>query len=208
MLETILLTGFGPFGEHGRNISEEAVRRLDGLELEGFALRALSLPVQFERAVAALEEVLEAERPVAALCFGVHGEPGFRVEVSARNERHYATKLADGSLELRPDVDGQVVQDASVEDGAPAMVFSTLPVAGIKQALDDAGLAAELSEDAGRYLCNAIFYWVARRVTPAGFVHVPAAVDQLDQVVEAARLAALVTARRLVAQRVHAEATA
>lgn len=209
MLETILLTGFGPFGDHGRNISEEAVRRLDGVEVPGgFVLKTLGLPVQFERAVTALEEALEAERPVAVLSFGIHEEPGFRIELSAKNERHYARKLADGQVVLRPDVDGNVVQDARVEDGAPAMVFSTLPVAAIKQAFDEAGLAAELSEDAGRYLCNAIFYWVTRRVTPAGFIHVPAAPERLDDVVEAARLAVEVTARRVAAQRVEAEATA
>lgn len=209
MLETILLTGFGPFGDHGRNISEEAVRRLDGVEVSGgFVLKTLGLPVQFERAVNALEEALEAERPVAVLSFGIHEEAGFRIELSAKNERHYAKKLADGQVVLRPDVDGNVVQDARVEDGAPAMVFSTLPVAAIKQAFDEAGLAAELSEDAGRYLCNAIFYWVTRRVTPAGFIHVPAAPERLDDVVEAARLAVEVTARRVAAQRVEAEATA
>lgn len=199
MLETILLTGFGPFGGHGRNISEEAIRRLDGLRTaDGFVLKALGLPVQFERAVAALEEALEAERPVAVLSLGIHQEPGFRIELSARNERHYAL----------PDIDGNVVQDARVEDGTPAMIFSTLPVAAIKQAFDDAGLPAELSEDAGRYLCNAIFYWVSRRVNPAGFIHVPASVDRLDDVIEAARVAAEVTARRVAAQRVEAEVTA
>lgn len=198
MLETILLTGFGPFGQLDRNISEEAVRRLEGAEIDGFVLKTLALPVQFERAVAALEEALEAERPAAVLSFGVHAEPGFRIELSARNERHYTL----------PDIDGDLVQDARVEDGAPAMVFSSLPVAAIKQAFDDAGLPAELSEDAGRYLCNAIFYWVARRVMPAGFIHVPAAVERLDEVVKAVRLAAQVTAHRLAAQRVEAEATA
>lgn len=208
MFETILLTGFGPFGEHSRNISEEAVRRLDGVEVEGFTLKAVTLPVQFERAVAALEEVLEAERPAAIVSFGVHDEAGFRIELCAKNERHYAKKLACGRVVLRPDVDGKIVQDAVVEDGAPAMLFSTLPVAAIKQEFDEAGLPAELSDDAGRYLCNAIFYWVTRRVSQAGFVHVPAAVDRLEDVVRAARLAAEVTARRLVTQRVEAEATA
>lgn len=193
MLETILLTGFGPFGGHARNVSEEAVRRLDGVEVEGFALRALCLPVQFERAVAALEEAIEAERPLAVISLGIHDDAGYRVELSAKNERHYAL----------PDVDGHLVQDAPVEQGAPAMVFSSLPVAAIKQAFEQAGLPVELSEDAGRYLCNAVCYWAARRVTPAGFVHVPAAA-RLEEVVLAARLAAEVTARRLIAQRVEA----
>jgi pyroglutamyl-peptidase len=196
MLETILLTGFGPFGAHARNISEEAVRRLDGVEIDGFTLRALALPVQFERATAALDEAIEGEQPVAVLCFGIHDDPTtFRLELCAKNERHYP----------KPDIDGNVVQNAGVEDG-PAMVFSTLPLAAIKQSFADAGLAAELSEDAGRYLCNAIFYWASRRVTPAGFIHVPASVERLEDAVRAVRIAAQVTARRLVAQRVEATA--
>lgn len=196
MLETILVTGFGPFGQHARNVSSEAIARLDGTELEGFVLRCATLPVQFERAVAALEELIEAERPAAVISFGISEDPFFRLELCAKNERHYTL----------PDADGQLVQDGVVEDGAPAMVFSTLPVAAIKQALDEAGLRAELSEDAGRYLCNAIFYWNARHVASAGFIHVPPALDRIDEVVAAAKLAAQVTARRLIAQRVEATA--
>lgn len=184
MLETILVTGFGPYGDHARNVSEEAVRRLDGTELEGFVLRAVALPAQFEPAVAALEEAIEAERPAAVLSFGTSEEPLFRVELCAKNER----------------------QDRSIEDGAPAMVFSTLPVAAIKQALDGAGLPVELSEDAGRSLCNAVFYWTVRHVAAAGLVHVPPAPERLDDVAKAVRLAAEVTARRLMAQRVEATA--
>lgn len=198
MLESILITGFGPFGHHGRNISEEAVKRLDGAELpEGVVLRALALPVQLERATAALEEALEAEQPAAVIACGIHADgPAFRLELSAKNERHYPI----------PDADGQQVHGQPVEAGGPPMVFSTLPVAAIKQELEEAGLPVELSDDAGRYLCNAIFYWTARRVSPAGFLHVPAAVDRVDDVVQAVRLAAQVTARRLAAQRVEATA--
>jgi pyroglutamyl-peptidase len=192
MLETILVTGFGPFGEHARNVSEEAVRQLDGTELEGFVLRAVSLPSKFEPAVAALEELIEAERPAAVLSFGISNDPDsqldrdplFRVELCAKNER----------------------QDGVVEDAAPAMVFSTLPVAAIKQAFGEAGLPTELSEDAGRTLCNALFYWTVRHVASAGFIHVPPAPERLEDVARAVRLAAEVTARRLIAQRVEATA--
>lgn len=196
MLETILLTGFGPFGPHARNISEEAARRLDGQEREGFTIRSLSLPVQLERAVALLQEALETEQPAAVIACGIHDEDGvdFRLELAARNERHYT----------RPDVDGQLVKDEPVEADGQPMVFSTLPVATIKQALEAAGLKSELCDDAGRYLCNAVFYWVARRITPAGFVHVPADPARLDDVVNALDICVQETARRLVAQRVEA----
>lgn len=196
MLETILVTGFGPFGPHTRNISLEAARRLDGQEREGFLVRALGLPVQLEQATALLKEALETEQPAAVIACGIHEEEGvdFRLELAAKNERHYT----------RPDTDGQLVQGAPVEEQGPPMVFSTLPLAAIKQALDAAGLKAELCDDAGRYLCNAVFYWIARRVTPAGFVHVPAAVNRVEEVATALDLCVQETARRLIAQRVEA----
>lgn len=187
MFETILVTGFRPQGDHARDVSEEAVKRLDGTELDGFVLRAVGLPGRFEPAVAALEELIEAERPAAILSFGACESPElFRVELCAKNER----------------------QEGVVEEGAPAMVFSTLPVAAIKQAFGEAGLTTELSEDAGRSLPNAVFFWGVRHVASAGFIHVPPAIERLDDVVKAVRLAAEVTARRLIAQRVEATATA
>lgn len=197
MMETILLTGFGPFGPHERNISAEAVARFDGTELEGFQIRTLQLPVQFERATSLLDEAL-AQDPAAVICFGIHDDDAsYRVELAAKNERHYS----------RPDVDGAVVEGGVVREGGPAMVFSSLPVAAIKQRLAAAGLDAQLSEDAGRYLCNAVFYWVAQRREAAGFIHVPAAPEHLENVVKAVDVVVKVTAERLIAQRVEATAS-
>ena len=197
MMEKVLLTGFGPFGPHAQNASGDAVRRLDGAAYEGFQVRGLVLPVQFERAVALLEEAIESEQPAAVICCGIHSDSpaeGFRLEVAAKNERHYGL----------PDVDGHLVHDACVVEGGPAMVFSSLPVGEIKRGIEAAGLPAQLSEDAGRFLCNAIFYWVASRVQPAGFLHVPT--GPLPDVARAIEIAVEVTARRLSAQRVEATA--
>jgi pyroglutamyl-peptidase len=198
MLESILVTGFGPFGMHGRNSSEEAVKALDGLEVEGFVLRALLLPMQLERAVALLDDAIESDRPAAVLQCGIHDEAAglFRLELAARNERQYTI----------PDIDGNLIQGQPVEPGAPAMVFSTLPVGAIKLTLDEAGVPTELSEDAGRFVDNAVFFWLARRVAHAGFLRVPPAHDRQGDVTRAVRLAAEVTARRLAAQRVEATA--
>lgn len=195
-METIVLTGFGPFGDHTENNSEHAVHRLDGLEVHGFKVRAVSLPVAFEQAVELLDEALEPE-PAAVLSVGISSEDdGYQLELLARNLRDYRL----------PDAAGQVVTGQPVEVDGPPQVVATLPVASIKQALTQAGLRAQLSDDAGAYLCNAIFYWVARRVSPAGFLHVPSAPERLDEVTEAVRLAVEVTAERLAAQRVEATA--
>lgn len=194
-METIVLTGFGPFGSHARNISEEAIARLDGTERAGFKIRSVALPVHFESAVACLEEAFVTE-PAAVISCGIHDGEGFRVEVAAKNERDYGI----------PDVEGNCVSGEAVEVEGPAQVFSTLPVSAIKHAFESAGLDAELSDDAGRFLCNAVFYWAARRVTPAGFLHVPADPGRLEDVVTALDLALEATAARLNAQRVEATA--
>ncbi|MGE0706373.1 MAG: pyroglutamyl-peptidase I [Planctomycetota bacterium] len=198
MIERILITGFEPFGDHQRNVSGDAMDGLDGRTLDdGFELRARTLPVQFERATAQLADLLEREQPVAALACGIHGAPGgpFRLEVAARNERNYGI----------PDTDGVLVRDGVVVEGGPAQVFSTAPVATIKQRLQDAGFEVELSDDAGRYLCNAVFYWLAQRVPMAGFLHVPPDATRA-QVQQALALAAEAAATRLLAQRVDAVA--
>lgn len=200
MPERILVTGFGPFAEHESNASGLAAAALDGVTLpaeEGdpWVLSALSLPVQFERAQALLAEALEAQDVAAAFACGIHGEPGgpYRLEVMAKNERHYEV----------PDVDGNLVLDARVLDEGPAQAFSTAPVASIKLALEAEGFDAELSDDAGRYLCNAVFYWLAQHAPVAGFLHVPPDAS-VEQVGRALRLSCEAIARRLESQRVDA----
>lgn len=184
MLESILVTGFGPFETHTRDISEEAVRRLDGVEIDGFVLRGVTLPGRADKAIAALEEAIDGAPPAAIIALGAHADPAqtFKIELGAKND--------DGALDRQ----------------GPAVAYSTLPVAAIKQAFDGAGLATELSDDAGRSVGNALLYWAARRITPAGFIHVPSAAERADDVARAARIAAEVTVKRLVALRVEAEA--
>lgn len=195
MHETILLTGFGPFGTHERNSSGEGAKLLDEevLEAEGFRLVSATLPVQFEAAVALLEELLAEHRPSAIIASGIHGDAQgpYQLEILAKNELHYEI----------PDIQGNLIRNAEVEAGGPPQVVSTLPVAKIQLSLEAAGLATELSEDAGRYLCNAVFYWLARQEAPAGFLHVPPSSTPAD-VARALKIAAVVTAGRLVSERV------
>ena len=202
MQETILLTGFGPFGEHTHNPSQDAVQAMDGRSCEGFRFKALTLPVQLERATEALEEALAGAPVAAVIACGIYGDASgpVRLELAARNRLHYSV----------PDVDGKLCRNEVVEAGAPELLYGTLPLAGIKQRLEREGVACTLSEDAGSYLCNAVFYWLARRGlpegTPVGFVHLPHGAEAQPDNLKALHAAAEETARRLAAQRVEATA--
>ena len=67
-----------------------------------------------------------------------------------------------------PDNAGNAPVDEPVVPGAPAAYFSTLPVKAALAALGAAGIPAEVSQTAGTYVCNHVFYGLmhALRLTP------------------------------------------
>lgn len=86
-----LLTGFGPFPGAPRNASSlliEALAKLAARRLPGFAVRAETLPTEWQAGPARLSALLDDLRPAVALHFGVsHRARGFVVETRARNTR-------------------------------------------------------------------------------------------------------------------------
>lgn len=161
----VLVTGFGPFGQLESNPSAALAEALAADP----GVRSEVLPVAYERAGRRLAALLEELRPAAVLLFGVHGEPGFRLERVALN-------LDD---EAAPDVDGAVHRRQQIRPEGPAAYWSSLPLAEMAEALELLGLPWEWSSHAGGFLCNHAFY-TARHLGagldlpgPCGLVHVP-----------------------------------
>ena len=85
-----------------------------------------------------------------------------------------------------PDNAGQQPIDAAVVQGGPAAYFSTLPVKAMVRDLRAAGWPASVSNTAGTFVCNHIFYALMHRLasrpalagTRGGFIHVPALPEQ------------------------------
>ncbi len=92
--------------------------------------------------------------------------------------------------------------DTPVIAGGPAAYFTTLPIKAMLQSLIDAGINAEVSQTAGTFVCNHVFYGLMHEVatqphlrhTRAGLVHVPLLPAQgqpsmrLDEIVEGLRV--------------------
>ena len=71
--------------------------------------------------------------------------------------------------------------------------YSTLPVDAIADAINAGGVKAVVSNDAGDYVCNHLFYELMRVATvPAGFIHVPTTMPLAD-IVRALRIAVRVS---------------
>lgn len=195
---TILLTGFDPFGGETINPSWEAVRRLDGWTAPGLRVVAGLLPCEFGAARSALEALIERHRPQ---CLIAVGQAGKRAEISVER---IAINVDDARI---PDNTGRQPIDEPVMPGGPAAYFATLPIKAIVHGLRAAGIPAAVSQTAGTFVCNHVFYAAmhaaARRggSLRAGFIHIPYLPEQaarhdgapslaLDLVVQALQIAA------------------
>lgn len=165
----MLLAGFAPFGGEAVNPSWKAVRALDGSVIEGHRVTAVELPTEFDASLPVLWHALRATQPRVAIAVGLAGgREGISLERVAIN-------LIDARI---PDNAGAQPVDVPVLRGGAAAFFSTLPLKASLLALHEAGIAAHISQTAGTYVCNQVFYALMharrrRRNTCAGFVHVP-----------------------------------
>jgi len=165
----LLLTGFEPFGGDTLNPSWELARSLDGQAVGPLRVRALVLPCAFESAMVVLDEALRRWRPRAVVCLGLAAG---RSELSVER---VAVNLDDAPM---PDNAGWQPTDQPVVRGGPAAYLSRLPLKAMVAASRAQGVPAGLSQTAGTFVCNHVFYgllhrWRRRPDLPAGFIHVP-----------------------------------
>ncbi len=169
----VLVTGFSPFEGEVENPSERIARALDGRIIAGRVVRGVVLPVVFGAALAALKDALAAEAPELVVAVGqAGGRPCLMVERVALN-------VDDARI---PDEAGQQPIDEPVIAGGPVGYWSTLPIKAIVRALREAGIPAEVSQSAGTFVCNHVFYGLmdalAGTGARGGFVHVPFVPEQ------------------------------
>jgi pyroglutamyl-peptidase len=190
----VLLTGFDAFGGASLNPSWLAVQALDGDQVDGHTLVAAQLPTTFEGSLRTLAQLLKLHKPVLVMCVG---QAGGR---SALSLERIAININDARI---ADNAGQRPLDAPVVPGGPAAYFSTLPIKAMLRALQQAGVAAEVSQTAGTFVCNHVFYGLMHALatqrgfkgTRGGFIHVPYVPEQgapnmlLPEMVQGLRLA-------------------
>ncbi len=197
MATRVLLTGFEAFGGHAVNPSERVLRPLAAAAPGGVVVSTRVLRVSYRDGFAPLRDALSHERFDAALLLGLGaGRAAISFERVAVNRRGPAT-----------DNDGVHMPEERIEDGGPAACFSTLPIDALVAAVHATGVPAEVSDDAGTFLCNQVLYQALRHAdrsgipTRIGFVHLPYFPEQasngeaaLDEALLISGLAAAVAA--------------
>ncbi len=168
-MKTLLLTGFEPFDHDVVNPSWEAVRLLEGVELsDDVRIIARRLPCAFATAAQTLLQLIEELQPAMVIATGLG--PG-RSDISIER---VAINVNDARI---PDNLGAQPIDTAVVEGGPAAYFSTLPIKSMVRTVREAGIAASVSQTAGTFVCNQVFYRLQHALVGtevrSGFIHVP-----------------------------------
>ena len=175
MMKTVLLTGFEPFNKATVNPAWEAVRALEGWSAEGFRVEVRQLPCVFDDANGLLAAMVDELQPDIVIAVG---QAGGRPEISVER---VAINVDDASI---LDNAGRQPVDRPIREDGPAAYFTTLPIKAMVAAMREKGLKAEVSQTAGTFVCNHVFYGLmhhtAGRAVKAGFIHVPFLPEQVE----------------------------
>jgi len=159
--ETVLVTGFEPFGPWDSNPSGEVALALNGTLVGDVRILGVMLPVTFGTSYLRLQEYMAACDPVAVIALGLDGTARWvEVERIALNLQHPS-----------------LWRFSRINDSGPPVRCTTLPTRAIVAALREEAIAARPSWFAGLYVCNYVFYRLQEDAQqggiPAGFIHVP-----------------------------------
>ncbi|RYG66586.1 pyroglutamyl-peptidase I, partial [bacterium] len=137
---------------------------------EGATIELLNLPVERFKATDILERSIKEHQPDIIILLGEARSRG------AITPERVAINVDDFRI---PDNGGHQPREETVVEGAPPAYFSTLPIVAITNALGEAEIPSSISNTAGTYLCNRVFYFVMHLLgemqspTRAGFIHLP-----------------------------------
>ncbi|PWH07297.1 pyroglutamyl-peptidase I [Brachybacterium endophyticum] len=189
----VLLSGFEPFDGAARNESWDAVRHATPVLLDrGMSVASIELPVVFGAGADALLAEVTAHAPRLVVATGLAAGR------QAITPERVAINIQDARI---PDNAGASPVDRPSLESGPVGYFSTLPIKAMVEAASALGVAASVSQTAGTFVCNDVFYRLCHALQAdgpdagirGGFVHVPSA-DVIDPEDAARALVAMVEA--------------
>ncbi|MCG7499652.1 pyroglutamyl-peptidase I [Vibrio sp. Of7-15] len=172
-MKTVLMTGFEPFGNDTINPSLEAVKQLDGCLLDGGIIVTCQVPVVHDKAIATVASTIEKYQPDHVITIGqAAGRDAITPERVAINIDDYRIEDNEGNQPI----------DSAIIPNGPTAYFSTLPIKAIVHRLTEHGIAAQISNSAGTFVCNHLFYGIQHYLRSStithGFIHIPLIPEQ------------------------------
>ncbi|HHP0460359.1 TPA: pyroglutamyl-peptidase I [Vibrio harveyi] len=172
-MKKVLITGFEPFGGESINPALEAVKRLNGRKLDGGEVVMCQVPVTRYESIEAVIESIELHQPDIVITVG---QAAGRTAITPER---VAINVDDFRI---PDNGEHQPIDEPVIPGGPDAYFTTLPIKAITRALQQENIPCQVSNTAGTFVCNHLFYGVQHYLRDKsvrhGFVHIPLLPEQ------------------------------
>ena len=172
MTHRVLVTGFGPFGPHTVNPTEQLVRSLGRDEVSGAEIHTAVLPVDYDPGLTEAVRLIDEMHPAAVIMCGLYaGRPVVTVEAIAVNVRDTPAHLAaaHGDGETR-----RLAGGGQPTASSPPFLWVTSSTRSPRRA------SRRQSYTAGTYVCNSTMYGGLNHVrrtgvdAAVGFIHFPA----------------------------------
>ncbi|MSQ56786.1 MAG: pyroglutamyl-peptidase I [Limnohabitans sp.] len=164
-----LLTGFEPFGGGVQNSSREVVDYFNRHTLEDIEIDGVCLPCVFHQSLDVLSQAINQRAYDAVIALG---QADIRQAISIER---IAINVDDARI--ADNQGNQPIDESIVVNGLDAY-FSALPIKYLASSLHEQGIAVEVSQTAGTFACNHVFYYLQHTLfktgIPSGFVHLPA----------------------------------
>ncbi|KAG8454653.1 hypothetical protein GDO86_001030 [Hymenochirus boettgeri] len=163
----IVVTGFGPFGEHTVNASWVAVQELEKLGLgEEIDLHIYEIPVEYQTVQKLIPGLWDKHSPQLIVHVGVSG---MATTVTLEKCGHNIGYLGLDNCQFCPDTQCCV-------EGGPECLNSIVDMDLVckRATAADLGVEFTVSTDAGRYLCDFTYYTsLYQSHGRSVFIHVP-----------------------------------
>lgn len=169
-MKKILVTGFDPFGGDSINPALEAVKQLKNKQYHNVELVTQEIPTVFHKSIAVLKQAICEQKPDIVICVG---QAGGRHDITVER---VAINVDDARI---ADNEGNQPIDETIVSDGPAAYWSTLPIKAIAKNIREAGIPASVSQTAGTFVCNHLFYGLAHLIATehpdirGGFIHIP-----------------------------------
>ncbi|WP_437187682.1 hypothetical protein SH668x_001088 [Planctomicrobium sp. SH668] len=158
----LLVTGFPPFANRPVNPSQTLVQDVLAGKVQfpaGITVKAALLPVDYDAIESRFVELVEEFRPDVWLAFGV-GRNTIPIQLETVGHN-----CDDASI---PDNAGVLRQNQLIRDDGPELYRVKHSVDSLLSSLQSENVESGISDDAGRYLCNHLFYYALNYLERAG----------------------------------------
>lgn len=167
----VLISGFEAFGGNSVNPTALLVDALTNRDIEiptELKVDQVLLPVTFEDSFRVLQDKIHSFNPDIVICFGL----------AAKRESIELENLAVNKINAEiKDNAGEQPENKTINPEGAETYLATLPIQGIAGALQNAGFPVKVSNDAGLFVCNYLFYRLMETNQDTerlcGFIHVP-----------------------------------